>query len=459
MNYTNKHIVIIGLGKSGISAGRFLTMHGAKVSVVEARPKEDMYESQLILQGVDVDYYFNTHMHDIFYHADMVVASPGVAMSHPGIIAAKEKNIPIVGDMELAVTMMDKPIIAVTGTNGKTTTTALLSHLLNSAGLSVVTGGNIGTPILDMHDHIMHAQVVLLEVSSFQLDTTPSLRPYISVLLNISPDHLDRYAGFDEYAKSKMRVLTQSRSDGFAIYNAADKMIRQLLGDIDALPSPFCGLTDILDDIGVGACIQNGNISLKINDIVEHYDIQDAHLYGSANMENMMAALLAARHMGCDSKCLQQAMLTFKGLPHRMEVILKKHGITYINDSKGTNTGATYAALEQVQGPIVLIAGGVSKGTDFSVLTDIIHKKVKHLVLMGDAASEMKSIFSKVVSVKKVSSMQKAVREAVSQSVDGDTVLLSPACASFDMFSDYADRGRSFLQSVYELCGEGTCED
>ena len=385
------------------------------------------------------------------------MASPGVPADLPGLPEARARGVAVIGELELAVQEIDRPIVAITGTNGKTTTTSLVGHLLREAGVHACVAGNIGTPLLDVLTEARRADWVVLEVSSFQIETSPSLSPRISVALNATPDHLDRHASFSAYVECKARLVHQSHPDGYGIFNAADEHIAAAVGGARCKLVPFDATGRIIKkgDDRLSAWFGDGDLWVKSRAIGQsRYSLSNVKLEGIHNRENMLAALLAAELCGAESSELLPALESFSGLPHRMELVGEYHGVRYYDDSKGTNIGATIRAVETFAEPLVLIAGGLSKGVDFTPLAPHLCGRVKLAVLIGEAAGALEASLSGSVKTARASSMEEAVRVSSRAAEPGDVVLLSPACSSFDMFKDYADRGRSFVESVKRVAAK-----
>jgi UDP-N-acetylmuramoylalanine--D-glutamate ligase len=448
----DKNVVVVGLGKSGVSACRYCALKGARVFASDLRSAKELGDSISSIKDVGVHFSLGKNDESLFLNAALVVISPGVSLDLPGLREAMEREVPIVGEMELAISEIKKPIVAVTGTNGKTTTTSLIGHLLEASGIKHVVGGNIGKPVIDMIDDANGSECAVLEVSSFQIDTTPSLKPQIGVLLNISQDHLDRHKTMDSYVASKAKLFHQMAREGVGIYNAADDRVSQSILDAQCVLIPFDATGRILSrKKGKRACFDDGDLIVKINGDEHVYSMENVSLRGLHNRENMLAAICAALLCGADSAEIQSGLRSFKALAHRMEFVAEIEGVKYFNDSKGTNVGAVIRALEDCAEPVVLIAGGVSKGADFSGLKKLVRERVKHLILIGESASEMERTFENCTSITHTRSMDEAVKKACQFTQPGDVVLLSPACASFDMFDDYAHRGRAFVNAVEGL--------
>lgn len=458
-------ILVIGLGKSGLSAARHCAKAGAAVTVTDKKSSDELGEAMAELRGMKIKFELGGHDPNLTSDTELIVISPGVPIDLPWLIEARSHNVPIIGEMELAVRSISKPVIAVTGTNGKTTTTALTGHLLSAAGLSPCVAGNIGTPILDVLEEANKSDYVVLEVSSFQIDTTPSLRPHIAIWLNATADHLDRHGTFENYVASKARLFTQIREEGFGIYNASDEAVARTVvsGRCQLIPFDATGRIFKIGRKAGKETSTSGRAWYSDNELwvqtpdggQNHYSLADVKLEGTHNRENMLAALMAAELTGADPQDLLAGLNSFKGLPHRVEYVTELNGVRYYDDSKGTNVGATIRALEGFAEPVVLIAGGLSKGADFAPLSKYVKGKVKKLILIGEAAAEMEKVLSPYASSVRAKTMDEAVKIAMRSAEPGDVVLLSPACASMDMFKDYADRGRAFVNAVKRLETKG----
>jgi UDP-N-acetylmuramoylalanine--D-glutamate ligase len=448
----DKRVLVVGLGRSGTAAARHCAIRGARVTAVDAKGASELGKSAGELLAVGVDLKLGTNDVDIAQGFDLVVASPGVPLDHALLSGAREKGVPIVGEMELALREIDRPVIAVTGTNGKTTTTALIGHLLETSGISACVAGNIGNPIVGELSNAHSSDYVVLEVSSFQLDTTPSLRANIAVWLNVTEDHIDRHGSFEGYVSSKAKLFSQMRRDGVGVYNACDETVAKAVGALSAKLIPFdaegCG---VAGRSGPAAWHEDGKLKVRMGEEVHEYPLTEARLTGPHNRENMLAAVAAAELAGADSGKIYEGLTTFSGLPHRVEFVAERAGVSFFDDSKGTNVGATLKALDNFERPVVLIAGGLSKGADLAPLVPKVREKVKSAVLIGEAAGEMERLFDGVTSTVRAKSMDDAVKVATKSAEPGDVVLLSPACASMDMFRDYAERGEAFKRSVNKL--------
>jgi UDP-N-acetylmuramoylalanine--D-glutamate ligase len=446
-----KRILIVGLGRSGAAAARHCAIRGGRVTALDFKSASELGSCADELLAIGVELRPGTNDIDFASGFDIVIASPGVPLDHAILNRARELSVPIVGEMELAMREIARPVIAVTGTNGKTTTTALIGHLLETAGKRACVAGNIGNPIVAELGRANSSDCVVLEVSSFQLDTTPSLHADIAVWLNVSEDHIDRHGSFEAYVASKAKLFEQMGSDGVGVYNARDRAVADAVGAISTKLMPFDAEGSLAGSSGPAAWHEGGRLKVRSGEEVHEYPLAETKLEGAHNRENMLAAVVAAELAGADTKMIYEGLTTFAGLPHRVEFVVERAGVSFFDDSKGTNVGATVKALDGFDKPVVLIAGGLSKGADLTPLVPKVRKKVKSAVLIGESAGEMEELFRGATATVRAGSMEDAVRAAVESAVPGDVVLLSPACASQDMFRDYAERGDAFKQAVNKL--------
>lgn len=451
-----KHILVVGLGKSGLSAIEFCRSRGARqISVSDAaiRPDDAKWLAE---QGISCE--FGGHSREFCHAADLILLSPGVPHDLPVFEEARGQGIPVIGELALASKYLKKPVIAVTGTNGKTTVTTLIGELLRASGLQVFVGGNIGTPLADYLMSEQDVDWVVLEVSSFQLDTAGAFRPNVGVLLNISPDHLDRYPSYDDYVLSKLNLFSRQEQNDVAIINIDDPDSVRLIEGTKTLrpgwePRRCLAFGKRLDG-RIGAELHGTSVRLVgdwLGGSDDEYELETTTLSASPNLENAAAAILAARVAGCQPAGIKQGLASFNPLPHRMTVAADVDGVRYIDDSKATNIGAVQAALDAMTVPVVLIAGGRDKGGDYSLMAPQVRDKVKALLLIGEAREKMALAFKGMTRVETLESLQQAVERAHEVASPGDVVLLSPACSSFDMFSDYVERGQVFTRLVKEL--------
>jgi len=449
----DRHVLVVGLGKSGWAAAQFLHKQGVKVSVSDITPAERIApEIRQWLEQRKIFFEAGRHSEDLFTRVDCIVVSPGVPLDIPPLQAARRRSIPVLGEMAVAARFLKTPAVAVTGTNGKTTVTTLLGDIFRACNMKAFVGGNIGTPLLSYVNGPQEADIVVLEISSFQLDAgggANGLRPAIGLLLNISPDHLDRYPSLEAYTRSKFKIFAAQQPNDAAILNYDDPEIRRRTELMPQNRRFFFG-RDIAGRPGASLHDKSVVLSPQASPLgtTETYDLTGSGLDSEPNLHNAMAAVLAARLMGCPQEGINRGLGQFHPLPHRMTLVAKIDGITYIDDSKATNIGAVHAALSALDRPVLLIAGGRDKGGDYALLREIIAAKVKLLVLVGEAREKMTHAFGTVTAIATADSMEEAVGIAADAAVPGDIVLLSPACASFDMFTSYAERGEVFTRAV-----------
>jgi UDP-N-acetylmuramoylalanine--D-glutamate ligase len=439
-----RRVLVVGMGKSGAAAAGFLAGRGAVVTVTDRVSEPDALDEIHLLEERGIRFELGGHQPESFTRADMIVVSPGVPHTMSLIREAEAGGVPVMGELELASRFIQSPIIAVTGTNGKTTTTTLLGHLLSGAGYRVVVGGNIGTPLTSLADAAEGADVAVVEVSSFQLDTIDTFRPDISILLNITPDHLDRYDDLSAYADSKGRILKNQRGVDVAVLNGNDPEIRRISSGAVVRKSFVHAASG-----ETGGVFQEDRLLLQggaYNGAA--LDLSCLHQPGRHNRENAAAAALAALAFGAGLEAVQTALGTFRGLPHRIAPVATKGGVRFFNDSKATNIDAVAKALEAFSDPVVLIMGGRNKGCRFGGLAEIVKAHAKALLVIGESAPEIMDDLGKVVPSRVCNDMKDAVSQAADLASPGDVVLLSPGCASFDMFESYADRGDAFCRAV-----------
>ena len=445
----NKNVLVVGAGRSGMAALRLLAGKDCQLAISDGGPLKNLsIEDQQWLDDHKVFQEFDGHTVEMFLSAECIVVSPGVPLEMEEIIAATEKGIPVIGELELGALYTNKDIIAVTGTNGKTTVTTLIGELLEADGKEVFVGGNIGTPLCEYVTSSQTADVLVLEVSSFQLDTIVSFHPHIALLLNISPDHLDRYESYDAYADSKMKIFNRQKRDDYAVINGEDSEIKKRLTMIPSTIREF-GRTKSSHARLIG----NTAVVMLPQGSEEEYKLPK-ELAVLPNGDNCLAAITAARLMGCTPEGIQHGLEGFHSLAHRLTEVTNIDGVVYIDDSKATNVGAVKSALSGIDKPVHLIAGGRDKGGDYQLLGQEIRTKVKNLILIGEAADIIAKEFDGDVAITRAASMNDAVVQASCLAESGDVVLLSPACASFDMFASYVERGNVFQKAVKKLSKE-----
>jgi UDP-N-acetylmuramoylalanine--D-glutamate ligase len=450
-------VVVVGLGRSGLAAVRLLKKMGVQVSVSEATPREKLDPESLAwlaTHGVSVE--CGGHSKELLAGADLIVVSPGVPLNLPPLRAAAAAGVAVLGEMALACGLVETPVVAITGTNGKSTVTELVGAIFRAAEKRVFVGGNLGTPLSEYLLGEQDCEALILEVSSFQLDTAPGFAPAVAVLLNISPDHLDRYLDYEAYATSKFSIFAGQKASSAAILNRDDPELMQRLAGYPVVARQFF-FGEAAGGAVRGATIAGSEIVVSGlgSGAPEKYSLAGTDLGQEPNIHNAAAAILAARLLGCPVAVVRQALAGFRLLNHRLALVAEIAGVQYFDDSKATNIGAVAAALAGMTRPVVLIGGGRDKGGDYGLLHEIVRARVKGMVLIGEAREKMAASFAQLTKVELATSLAEAVLLASKMARAGDAVLLSPACASFDMFSGYGQRGRVFREAVAALANQG----
>lgn len=444
-----KRLAILGGGESGVGTAILAKQKGWEVFLSDRGNLKPEYRKQLDDEGIA--YEEGKHTEDKILGADCIMKSPGIPDKAPIVVKARERGIAVISEIEFAAQYTDKPIIAITGSNGKTTTTMLTYHLLKEAGLSVGLGGNIGYSFAELVAH-SNPDYYVLEISSFQLDGIAThFAPHIAMLLNITPDHLDRYNyQFENYIASKFRIAMNQTANDYLIYDADDEVIADWLRyhKVAAKLLPFT----VKKEVAEGAYLKDNKIYMKIDEKTTEIEVDEISLKGIHNVKNTMAATIAARLLAVRDQSLRQSLKGFKGADHRLEEVKVVDGVTYVNDSKATNVNSVFFALDTIKTPIVWIVGGQDKGNDYQSLMPYVQEKVKAIVCLGvDNTPLLRSFASVMPNLVETRSMEEAVRLAKHFAASGDTVLLSPACASFDLFDNYEHRGNMFKEAVAKL--------
>lgn len=448
LDLKGKKVLVVGLGRSGIAASRLLLRQGAIVTATDSNPDEKLSDEAKGLSALGVKIEAGGHRTETFISSDLIILSPGVPKAIKPAAAALDRSVRIISEIELAYRLTDTPVIAITGSNGKSTTTTLIGEILRANGNTVFVGGNIGTPLSDYVLSGSTADWIVAEISSFQLETIEEFRPKISVLLNISPDHLDRYSNLSEYAEAKFKIFENQENDDAAIINGDENWCTQLAGRIKCHSVFFSRKQKITNGIYTddGWIISDmEGARFRVCEI-SHLGIKGVH-----NLENAMASIAAGILAGCKQPVIESALRRFTGLEHRLEFVRELSGVKYMNDSKGTNVGAVIKSIESFNDPLLLIAGGRDKGSDFSPLGPLIKERVKRLILIGEASDKIAAAVGNMTKTSFAASLKEAVSIAHREAVKGDIVLLSPACASFDMFKNFEDRGVKFKEIVWKL--------
>jgi len=451
LDFKDKKVLVVGIARSGMAAAKALLKRGAQVTACDKKTAEEIGSGIDDLKHMGTTIYFGNYPPISKKKFDIIVVSPGVPLDIPPVKEAYEQGIPVIGEVELAYLLKPESVqmYAITGTNGKTTTTSLLQCILADDGRKSVSGGNIGVPLTTLVDN-MDKGTISVEVSSFQLETVIDFRPHICGILNITPDHLDRHKTMESYINAKSRILFNQTNSDYAILNYEDEIIRKLATRCRSRVI-FFSTDQILNE---GAFIKNNKITIVIdNKITEICTVDKILLRGKHNLENILCAAVMAFIAGVKPDIIRKTLINFSGVRHRMEEVASINGILYINDSKATNPESVIKALESFDQPIILIAGGRNKGSDFSVLARTISKRVKALVLLGEAREEIKTavIQTGFKNIHEVEDFASGVKKAGEQAARGDIVLLSPACASWDMFKSYERRGDYFCELVNSL--------
>jgi len=444
MELRSKQVLVVGLARTGMECARFLVNQGAKVSVSDLRSETDLENEIHALKGLPIHYLLAGEERRWLEGMDLVVPSPGVPAANPLLQEANRRGIEILSEIDLAYRFFRFPIVAITGTNGKSTTTTLVGEMLKANGTKVFIGGNIGAPLIGFAGGDWEWGVV--EISSFQLEWIKEFRPRVAVLLNLSEDHLDRYPDFAAYCGAKERIFENQTASDVALLNRDDSLVWGMARGMPARIVCF-GFSEV--DQGVFA--KSEEIIWRDASTEERFPLRHVKIQGVHNVENMMAAIAVAKAIGMPAQIIQQTLEKFPGLEHRLEFVREKNGVRYYNDSKGTNVGAVVKSLASFSAPVILLAGGVDKGGDYGVLRDGIRKGVKRLLLFGAAKEIIAKALGTLTETVLVDDMEVAVRDAHQHAQPGDVVLLSPACSSFDMFRDYAERGRVFKSVVEAL--------
>ncbi len=476
MTFKDKDILVVGLARSGVGAANLLSELGARVVVTDKQSRSSLndYINQL---SSSIKIITDGNPEEVFDSADIIVISPGVPHNIPQLIHAKTKDVPVIGELELAYQIIlshsrgmsqrapTPSFIGVTGTNGKSTTTVLIDLMLKEYGMQTILGGNIGNAltkeissyVAGNNQQSMNIDYIVAEISSFQLETIKEFRPGVAVILNVTPDHLDRYERMQDYINAKTRIFENQNNEDFLVLNADDTVIQKILNSKFKIQNS--NLPEVVffsrEKEVHGVYCREGVIYCNlpgVSTITAHtpiISVNEIKIAGVHNLENAMAASLAALLSGCSIEAVSNVLKGFAGLEHRLEFVGENNGVQFINDSKGTNTGAVAKSLESFN-DLILIMGGTDKNSDFTVLKDLIESKVKLLILLGEAKDKIAGSIGAVVETQKVNDLEDAVELAVSRGISGDVVLLSPGCASFDMFADFEDRGRKFKEAVSE---------
>ena len=441
-NVKNKLVVILGAARSGLAAARLLHGMGAKVFVSDTAAVDKKSSAKDLLEHQQIDFEFGGHSNKIFA-ADFIILSPGIPLNTQEVQEVLAKGIPVYSELEVASWFCRAPLIAVTGSNGKTTTTTLLGEMIRTEKPESLVAGNIGRAFSEVVREAGPEDWAVIEVSSFQLETIDAFHPRIVLILNLAPNHLDWYSDYQDYITAKMRILKNLDSADQLIYNADDTLLSERIKGCPASKSAFS-----LRDHDVQASLRNNALYLGDQELIQTAQIG---LKGAHNYQNAMAAALAARIAGISDENIRDILKIFRGVEHRLEFVGIINGITFINDSKATTVESLAVALQSFDQPLILIAGGKDKGSDYKKLDNLLVKNVRSAVLIGSAREKIGEAWQDIIPLQTAATLDEAVELAFSNAQPGETVILSPACSSYDMFHDFEERGRKFKEIVFKL--------
>ena len=445
-----QRVLIVGLARTGLVASLFCARYGAAVTATDEKPESELGATTAKLRAAGVSLVLGAHTAVNFGEQDLIVLSPGVPADLPALKQARERGIPVWGEIELARRFLQGKLVAITGSNGKTTTTSLVAHMLKTAGIPTLVGGNIGVPLLSLVDSSTGRTVTVAEVSSFQLETTDAFRPEIGMLLNLTPDHLDRHASFEDYAQAKLRMFVNQSERDAAVLNADDAEVMR------RMPTrPHVFWFSRKKRVAQGAFLQGDEIVFRSegreNAILRREQIG---LRGDHNLENVLAAVTASSLAGASPAAIAASIKTFAGVEHRLEFVAKVAGVAFYNDSKATNIDAALKAIEAFPGPLIVILGGKDKGSPYTPLRDALSARARMAALIGAASEKIAHDLDGAVASERAGTLDRAVMIAMKNAQPGDTVLFAPACSSFDQFENYEQRGRVFKQLVASLAAD-----
>jgi UDP-N-acetylmuramoylalanine--D-glutamate ligase len=448
MELNGKRVLVVGLGRSGVASALFLRSRGARVTVSDAKSEDQLREQIPTLLDAGIAVETGAHGERTFRNQDLIVVSPGVPVDAEPLVQARALGQPVIGEIELASQFLPGPIVAITGSNGKTTTTTLVGEIIAASGFKTLVGGNIGTAAISLAEKATPETAIVLEVSSFQLETIRTFRPKVAVVLNVTPDHLDRHRTFAAYVDAKARIFENQQGDDFAVLNADDRTCVELAGRTRAQVFWFSREREVES----GAFVRDGQVVFRCDGSAQTaLAVSEIPLKGSHNLENVLAAVCAGTVMGCEAEKIRVAVVNFKAVEHRLEYVATVGGVEYYNDSKATNVDATIKALQSFPANIHLILGGKDKGSDYTLLNNLLRERVKSVYSIGAAAEKIQSHIKGTTQLVSSGTIEAAVKQASAAARPGDVVLLAPACASFDQFQSYEHRGRVFKELVGQL--------
>ena len=451
-----KRVLVVGLGKSGVASAQFLAARGARVTVSDTRSRDEL-KSQipaLLDRGIAVE--TGGHGERTFRDQDLIVVSPGVPSDLPQLARARSLGIAVIGEIELAARFLKGKIVAITGSNGKTTTTTLCGDLIASSSKRTLVGGNIGTPVILLVDDSTDDTINVVEVSSFQLETIETFHPFVAVVLNLTPDHLDRHGSMAAYTAAKARIFENQSASDYSVLNLDDEGSAGMKSRTQARLCWFTRKQQLRGD-EIGAFVHDTEIYWRDGKKDERImPTSEITLKGAHNLENVLAAVAVGRLCGCDAVSIRNAVRKFKAVDHRLQYVATVAGVEYYNDSKATNVDATIKAIESFPGNIHLILGGKDKDSDYTLMNDLLRQRVKRVYTIGSAADKIRSHVQSAVEVLPCRTLDNAVDRAHDLARAGDVVLLAPACSSFDQFENYEHRGRTFKALVERLAAPAT---
>ncbi|HKN61127.1 MAG TPA: UDP-N-acetylmuramoyl-L-alanine--D-glutamate ligase [Candidatus Acidoferrales bacterium] len=442
-----KRVLVVGLARTGVVTSLFSAGYGAIVTATDEKPEPELAEVAAKLRAAGVKLELAAPSQAAFLEQDLIVLSPGVPAKLPLLELARSRGIPVWSEIELAWRFLRGKLIGITGSNGKTTTTSLVAHILKTAGIHTLVGGNIGVPLLALVESSTDSTITVAEISSFQLETITEFRPEIGVLLNLTPDHLDRHVSFDEYARAKMRLFENQLDRDAAVLNADDPEVTRRMPT-----GPHIFWFSRQKRVASGTFLRDGQIFFRIEGSEIFLARRDEiPLRGEHNVENVLAACAAAYLAGAEPAAIASGVKTFRGVEHRLEFVAEIGGVAFYNDSKATNVDASLKAIEAFPGPLIVILGGKDKGAPYVPLREPLQQRARLAILIGEAAEEIASELSGAVPLEHAGTLDRAVQIAADSARAGDTVLLAPACSSFDQFENYEHRGRAFKELVAKL--------
>jgi UDP-N-acetylmuramoylalanine--D-glutamate ligase len=439
---SGKRVLVVGLARTGVVTSLFSAGYGATVTATDGRPESELAETAAKLRAAGVKLELGGHIDASFLEQDLIVVSPGVPAKLPSLELARKQGVPVWSEIELAWRFLRGKLVAITGSNGKTTTTALLAHILQTSNIPTLVGGNIGTPLLALVERSTDTAVTVAEISSFQLETIDKFRPEIGVLLNLTPDHLDRHGTFEDYANAKLRMFENQLERDMAVLNADDAEITKRM---PAKPHIFWFSRQ--KRVATGAFLRDNEIIFRNEGSEAALARRDQiPLRGEHNVENVLAACAAAYLAGATPAAIASGVKSFRGVEHRLEFAGEISGVQFYNDSKATNVDAAVKAIEAFPGPLVVILGGKDKGSPYTPLRDLLHERARVVLLIGEAAPKIAADLGGAVEIRQAGTLERAMQLAAEAAQPGDTVLLAPACSSFDQFENYEQRGRAFKE-------------